>query len=60
MMELIEWDGLLNKEDDQDDWQSSRTTCHDDDSDSNSDLNCPGPLPDFKDIKISLSDISKL
>jgi hypothetical protein len=60
MMELIGWDSLLDKGDDQDDRQSSRTTRCDDDSDSDSDSDCPGLLPDFKGIKISPSDIPKL
>src|SRR5436190_5457331 len=58
-LDLIGWDG---KSDDGNNRNSERNndTLTADNSDPSSDLDCPVPLPNFKGIKISLSDIPKL
>src|SRR5436190_20579147 len=58
-LDLIGWDG---KSDDGNNRNSERNndTLMADNSDPSSDSDCPVPLPNFKGIKISLSDIPKL
>src|SRR5436190_14288577 len=59
-LDLIGWDGESDGGNDKEKGRGNNDTSTLDDNDPSSDSDCPVPLPNFKGIKISPSDIPKL
>jgi len=59
-LDLIGWDGESDGGNDKENGRGNNDTSTLDDNDPSSDSDCPVPLPNFKGIKISPSDIPKL